>query len=121
MSTLTKKAKDMYTAYCEGVGGVAYNGDKLPDADTLFADPTKEKVVNGWLKAAGECRYGVKSPSEFIDAKKEGDSELSSTVSAIVDASVNKDYFELSELSALLQVASLKMAMLEGLVSVDEE
>lgn len=45
-------AKDIYTAYCEGVGGKAFNGDPLPSADDFFADSTKEKQVNAWRKAA---------------------------------------------------------------------
>lgn len=44
--------KIMYTAYCEGVGGVAFNGDALPDAETFFADTTKEKQIKGWLASA---------------------------------------------------------------------
>ena len=42
----------MYTAYCEAVGGRAFNGDALPDWDTFSADPSKEKQVAGWIAAA---------------------------------------------------------------------
>ena len=45
-------AKALYTAYCEAVGGVAFNGDPLPDWKTFSDDPTKEKQANGWLSAA---------------------------------------------------------------------
>jgi hypothetical protein len=49
---LTNLAKDLYTAYSEGVGGVSFNGDKLPTADEFFNDITKQKQINAWLKAA---------------------------------------------------------------------
>ena len=45
-------AKNMYTAYCEKVGGVAFNGDPLPTADEFFTDETKTKQSNAWLAAA---------------------------------------------------------------------
>lgn len=47
-------AKKIYTTYCEAVGGKAYNGDPLPDAETFFNDPTKEKQANAWRLAAKE-------------------------------------------------------------------
>lgn len=46
--------KKLYTAYCEGVGGVAFNGNKLPTADEFFTDPSKEKQAKAWRKAAQE-------------------------------------------------------------------
>ena len=52
MITVEEIAKQLYTTYSEGVGGVAYNGDKLPTADELFKDKSKEKQVNAWHKAA---------------------------------------------------------------------
>lgn len=45
-------AKQLYETYSEGVGGVAFNGDKLPNADDFFADKSKEKQVMGWHKTA---------------------------------------------------------------------
>jgi hypothetical protein len=47
-------AEKLYTAYCAAVGGVAFNGDPLPDWATFSADPSKEKQANGWL-AAADC------------------------------------------------------------------
>lgn len=38
--------------YCEAVGGVAYNGDKLPTSQEFFTDTSKEKQANAWRKAA---------------------------------------------------------------------
>lgn len=45
-------AKELYTTYCAAVGGVAFNGDPLPDWDTFAADPAKEKQSSAWLAAA---------------------------------------------------------------------
>lgn len=45
-------AEELYTAYCAAVGGVAFNGDPLPDWATFAADPAKEKQSNAWLVAA---------------------------------------------------------------------
>jgi len=45
-------AKAAYTAYCAGVGGVAFNGDPLPSADEFFADESKAKQANAWIEAA---------------------------------------------------------------------
>lgn len=45
-------AKELYTTYCAAVGGLAFNGDTLPDWDTLAADPTKHKVHQAWLETA---------------------------------------------------------------------
>ena len=45
-------AEQIYTAYCEGVGGVAFNGDKLPDWKTFRSDPAKQKQANAWVAAA---------------------------------------------------------------------
>ena len=45
-------AEALYTAYCDEVGGVAFNGDPLPDWKTFSADGEKVKQANGWLAAA---------------------------------------------------------------------
>ena len=45
-------AKVLYEEYCEAVGGVAFNGDPLPDWDTFYADPSKAKQSNAWLATA---------------------------------------------------------------------
>lgn len=45
-------AEELYTAYCAAVGGVAFNGDPLPDWAEFAADPNKEKQSNAWLVAA---------------------------------------------------------------------
>jgi hypothetical protein len=49
---LNSMARDLYTIYCRAVGGVAWNGDPLPDWDAFAADKTKAKQVNGWRAVA---------------------------------------------------------------------
>lgn len=41
-----------WTAYAGAVGGVAYNGDKLPTWEEMEADPNKTKLVAAWKEAA---------------------------------------------------------------------
>lgn len=43
-------AKRLYETYCKAVGGKAFNGDPLPDAETFFNDPTKKKQADAWLE-----------------------------------------------------------------------
>jgi hypothetical protein len=45
-------AMELYDSYCEAVGGVAFNGDKLPGSIEFFADQGKEKQANAWRAAA---------------------------------------------------------------------
>lgn len=45
-------AEALYTTYCAAVGGVAFNGDPLPDWDTFVSDPAKTKQSEAWLAAA---------------------------------------------------------------------
>lgn len=41
-------AKKLYDAYCEAVGGKAFNGDDLPKSEEFFNDKTKKKQANAW-------------------------------------------------------------------------
>lgn len=45
-------ANRLYSTYCEAVGGVAWNGDKLPTWEEFSADPSKQKQVLAWLETA---------------------------------------------------------------------
>ncbi len=45
-------AEELYTAYCEAVGGVAFNGDPLPKWKEFSEDPAKTKQYIAWLAAA---------------------------------------------------------------------
>lgn len=44
-----------YEAYCSAVGGVAWNGDELPDWEHLASD----KVRAGWVTAAIAVAHDV--------------------------------------------------------------
>ena len=45
-------AKELYEAYCKSVGGIAFNGDPLPNWETFSNDETKKKQSNAWLDTA---------------------------------------------------------------------
>ena len=45
-------AELLYTVYCENVGGIAFNGDKLPTWTEFSVDPKKEKQANAWRASA---------------------------------------------------------------------
>lgn len=45
-------AEELYTAYCAAVGGVAFNGDPLPNWESFSTDPSKQKQAGAWLAAA---------------------------------------------------------------------
>ena len=45
-------ARMMYDAYCEVVGGKAFNGTDLPSSSEFFSDPSKKKQADGWIAAA---------------------------------------------------------------------
>lgn len=57
--TTEQHAKELYTAYCVEVGGKAFNGDPLPNWDSFYNDPNKEKQVNAWLKVGDIVRQEV--------------------------------------------------------------
>lgn len=52
MITKEELARKMYDKYCESVGGLAFNGDKLPHSDEFFEDESKQKQANAWRDAA---------------------------------------------------------------------
>jgi hypothetical protein len=49
-------AKKIYDAYCEAVGGKAFNGNPLPKSNEFFNDPTKQKQAEAWRKAVIETQ-----------------------------------------------------------------
>lgn len=49
-------AERLYERYCAAVGGVAFNGDKLPTWAEFSSDPGKTKQANAWLAVAEEAR-----------------------------------------------------------------
>jgi hypothetical protein len=52
MPDIETQANRIYTAYCKAVGGVAFNGNPLPDWKDFSGDPTKAKQANAWREAA---------------------------------------------------------------------
>lgn len=62
-------AKKLYDAYNDAVGGVAWNGDKLPGSEEFFKDETKSKQSLAWVSVA-EFALGL---SDFNSPKKAGD------------------------------------------------
>lgn len=52
-------APALYSAYCAAVGGVAFNGDPLPDWQTFRADPAKLKQSEAWMAAAAVAERSI--------------------------------------------------------------
>lgn len=48
-------AAELYTTYCDSVGGVAYNGEPLPTWDEFSEDPNKETQAEAWVDVAREA------------------------------------------------------------------
>lgn len=78
-------AGEMYTAYCAAVGGKAYNGDPLPDWPTLCDDPSKQKIVAGWMAAANAAhemrpqrKHRALTPAEKAKGRSESYWSMSS-------------------------------------------
>lgn len=51
----------LYTKYCDSVGGVAFNGDKLPGWAEFSVDPKKEKQIFAWLDVAIAAERAVRT------------------------------------------------------------
>lgn len=49
-------ASKLYEEYCAAVGGVAFNGDKLPGWAEFAADPGKTKQADAWRAVARAAR-----------------------------------------------------------------
>lgn len=45
-------ARKLYDAYCQAVGGTAFNGDPLPKSEEFFEDQTKRKQADAWRVVA---------------------------------------------------------------------
>jgi hypothetical protein len=59
---IIRLAEHLYAAYCNAVGGKAFNGDPLPDWATFAADPTKAKQRDAWLATANAARNWLCGP-----------------------------------------------------------
>ena len=51
---MQETASALYETYCAAVGGVAFNGDKLPSWSEFVADPTNQKQVEAWRAVANK-------------------------------------------------------------------
>jgi hypothetical protein len=49
-------ACQLYTRYCEAVGGKAFNGDKLPTWDEFHSNPSKATQAKAWIEVAIQAR-----------------------------------------------------------------
>jgi hypothetical protein len=45
-------AEDLYTLYCEAVGGVNFQGDPLPNWTSFRNDSKKKKQSDAWIVVA---------------------------------------------------------------------
>jgi len=52
MTQKEKLAGELYEEYCIAVGGKAFNGDPLPNAEEFFNDPSKNKQADAWIRVA---------------------------------------------------------------------
>ena len=55
MPDMMKLAGELYTTYCQSVGGKAFNGDPLPTWDEFSRDSNKQKQVDGWVAVANNA------------------------------------------------------------------
>jgi hypothetical protein len=53
-SSLYHRAGELYTAYCEAVGGKAHDGQPLPAWSDFYNDDTKRKQVRAWMFVASQ-------------------------------------------------------------------
>jgi len=66
--SITERA---YTAYCEAVGGKAFNGDPLPSWKEFAADPAKQLQANAWVQALAAATDQPAVPLPEPDPAKE--------------------------------------------------
>jgi hypothetical protein len=59
-------AKELYTLYCEHVGGKAWNGDPLPTWAQFYSHAKKSKQATGWVAVAARAiqRLSARKPQE---------------------------------------------------------
>jgi hypothetical protein len=52
---IAEVAGQLYTKYCQSVGGKAFNGDPLPTWEVFSQDASKLKQVHAWMDVANEA------------------------------------------------------------------
>ena len=67
-------AQTLYTAYCEAVGGRAYNGQPLPTAEEFWNDPAKTAQAKAWEAVAEKAMKDQQLETE--EAREERLNEL---------------------------------------------
>lgn len=81
-------ASHLYTAYCDSVGGKAFNGDPLPDWATFSRDQSKQKQVKAWLDVAGIADFMARNyPSKAATFQERLSAELDDTTSKVAKLS----------------------------------
>lgn len=68
---IEKLAGEMYDAYCDAVGGLAFNGYPLPAWSEFGSDPSKQKQANGW-RVAAKIAIGIPDMGFATKAAKAG-------------------------------------------------
>lgn len=84
-------ARFAYDSYNEKVGGVAWNGDPLPDADEFFEDPLKQKQANAWRHSIREAFQHAAELGLIASPEKDGDDELVEAQSTDENSSTGDD------------------------------
>ncbi len=49
---IEKMAGELYTIYCQAMGGKAFNGDPLPNWEKFRADEKKKVQSDAWMTCA---------------------------------------------------------------------
>jgi hypothetical protein len=55
MFDLVEFAGELYTTYCESVGGKAHDGQPLPSWEVFKNDPLKLRQYNAWIATAHQA------------------------------------------------------------------
>ena len=70
----------LYTTYSEAVGGVAFNGDKLPTWEEFSADPAKKKQADAWRVVGTVVRDANMMAHLGVEADEQESAEASVTL-----------------------------------------
>ena len=62
----------LYEVYCMEVGGVAFNGDKLPDWNEFSSAPNKKLQADAWIAVARASREIPYAPPPIPSEQEEG-------------------------------------------------
>ena len=58
----------VYNDYCQAVGGIAFNGDPLPDWEEFQSDPNKVKQSSAWRQSVSK---GLETYKEYLKGNHE--------------------------------------------------